>query len=82
MQALQTFVNIPQCLMSPHERTNDERTHVNNLRCRRHDLSIILKLQADFLYSIYPERAGKTSLFYMRGVDFMHFNTCEVEHAL
>ena len=29
-----------------------------------------LKLQATFLYSIYHQQAGKTNLFYMRGVDF------------
>ena len=49
---------------------------VDNLRCLRHDLSDMLKLQAAFLYSIYHQRAGKPSLFHMRGVDFMHFNTC------
>ena len=26
------------------------------------------------MYSIYHQRAGKTSLFHMRGVDFTHFN--------
>ena len=26
--------------------------------------------------SIYHQRAGKTSLLHLRGVDFMHFNTC------
>ena len=41
--------------------------NVNNLHCQRHDLSNILKLQAAFLYSIYYQRAGKTSLFHMRG---------------
>ena len=51
-------------------------TNVNNLRCGRHHLSTILKLQAAFLYSIYHQRAGKTSLLHMRGVDFTHFNTC------
>ena len=41
-------------------------------RCGRHSLSNILKLvQAMFLYSIYHQRAGKTILFHMRGVDFM-----------
>ena len=44
--------------------------------CRRHNLSNILKLQATFLYSIYHQRAGKTSLFHVRGIDFTHFNTC------
>ena len=44
-------------------------------RCGRHSLSNILKLQATFLYSIYHQRAGKTNLFHMRGVDFMHFIT-------
>ena len=39
-------------------------------RCGRHGLSNILKLQATFLYSIYHQRAGKTNLFHMRGVDF------------
>ena len=39
----------------------------NNLHCQRHDLSNILKLQTDVLYSIYHQRAGKTSLFHMRG---------------
>ena len=29
-----------------------------------------------FLYSMYPQRAGKTSLFHMRAVDSTHFNTC------
>ena len=38
-------------------------------------LSNILKLQAAFLYLIYHQRSGKTSLFLMRGVDFTHFNT-------
>ena len=33
-------------------------------------------IQAAFLYSIYHQRAGKTNLFHMRGVDFIHFNTC------
>ena len=47
-----------------------------NLHCRRYALSNVLKLQAAFLYSIYHQRAGKTSLFHMRGVDFTHFNTC------
>ena len=28
-----------------------------------------------FLYSIYHQRTGKTSLFHMRGVDFTHFKT-------
>ena len=42
--------------------------NVNNLRCRRHDLSNILKLQAAFLQV--------TSLFHISRVDFMHFNTC------
>ena len=28
------------------------------------------------MYSIYHQRAGRTSLFHMRGVDFTHFNTC------
>ena len=32
-------------------------------------------IQAALLYSIY-HRAGKTSLFNMRGVDFTHCNTC------
>ena len=48
----------------------------NNLRSRRHDLSDMLKLQQLFLYSIYHQRAGKTSLFHMRGVDFTYFKTC------
>ena len=34
-------------------------------QCRRHNLSNILK-QAAFLYSIYHQQAGKTSLFHMR----------------
>ena len=33
-------------------------------------------LQAAFLYAIYHQQEGKTSLFHMRGVDFTHFNTC------
>ena len=33
-------------------------------------------MQTAFLYSIYHQRAGKTSLFPMRGVDFTHFNIC------
>ena len=49
---------------------------MHNQRCRRHDLSNILKLQAAFLYSIYHQRVCKTSLFHMSGVDFMHCNTC------
>ena len=40
--------------------------NVNNLCRRRHDLSNILKLQAAFLYSIYHQGAGKTSLFHMQ----------------
>ena len=32
--------------------------------------------QAAFLYSMYHQRTGETSLFHMRGVDFTHFNTC------
>ena len=51
-------------------------TDVNNLCWRRYDLSNILKLQAALLYSIYQQRAGKISLFHMRGADFMHFITC------
>ena len=51
--------------------------NVNNLRCRRHDLSNILKVSyAAFMYSIYHQRAGKTNLFHVRAVDFTHFNTC------
>ena len=34
------------------------------------------KTTSIILYSIYHQCAGKTSLFYMRGVDFTHFNTC------
>ena len=34
------------------------------------------KLQTAFLYSIYHQRAGKTSLLHMRGGDFTPFNTC------
>ena len=34
------------------------------------------KTTSVFLYLIYHQRAGKTSLFHMRGVDFKHFNTC------
>ena len=49
---------------------------MNNLCCRSHCLSNILKLQAAFLYSIYHPRAGKTSLCHMRGVDLAHFSTC------
>ena len=45
-------------------------------RGRRHNLSNILKLEAAFLYSIYHQQAGKTSLFHMRGVDFTYFKTC------
>ena len=37
-------------------------------RCGRYGLSNILKLQATFLYSIYHQRAGKTNLFYIRGI--------------
>ena len=40
------------------------------------DHSNILKLQAVFSHSYYYQRAGKTSLFHMRGVDFTHVNTC------
>ena len=43
--------------------------------CGRHGLSNILKLQATFLYSIYPQRAGKTNLFYKRGGRFHAGNT-------
>ena len=39
-------------------------------RCGRHGLSNILKLQATFLYSMYHQRAARTNLFHMRGVDF------------
>ena len=49
-------------------------TNVNNVCCQKHDLSNILKLQVAFLYSIYHQRAGKTSLFHMTGVDFTHYN--------
>ena len=45
---------------------------LKNLHCRRHDLSNILKQQAAFLYSIY-HRAGKTSLFHMKGSIFHAF---------
>ena len=38
--------------------------NINNLRCERHDLLNILKLQSAFLYSIYHQRAGITSLFH------------------
>ena len=34
------------------------------------------KTTSTFFYSIYHQGAGKTSLFYGRGVDFTHFNTC------
>ena len=44
--------------------------------CRRYDLSNIQKIQVAFLYSMYHQGAGKTSVFHMRGVDFTHFNTC------
>ena len=37
------------------------------VRCGRHGLSNILKLQGMFLYSIYHQREGKTNLFHMRG---------------
>ena len=53
--------------------SHNERIIIYNLR---HNLSDILKLQPAFLYSIYHQRAGETSLFHRRGVDFTHFNTC------
>ena len=43
--------------------------------CGSHGLSNILKLQARFLYSIYHERAGKSTLFHMRGDWYHAFNT-------
>ena len=72
MLAWKTFVNISQL----NSREAWWRKNVNNLCCRRHNLSNILKVQAAFLYSIYHQRAGKANLFHMRGVDFTHFNTC------
>ena len=38
--------------------------------CGRHGLSNILKLQAMFLYSMYRQQSGKTTLFHMRGGRF------------
>ena len=38
--------------------------------CGRDGFSNSLKLQTTFLYSIYHQRAGKTNLFHIRGVDF------------
>ena len=43
--------------------------------CGRHGFSNILKLQATLLYSIYHQRAAKTSLFHMRGGRFHAGNT-------
>ena len=68
-----TFVNNPQLT----SRETKWQTNVNNLHCRRNDLSNILKLlQVAILDPIYHQRAGKTSLFHMREVDFTHINTC------
>ena len=53
---------------------NDEQTYnqsaLSKIRSFQHS-----KPTSSFLYSIYHQRAGKTSLFHMRGVDFTHFNT-------
>ena len=46
------------------------------LRCRRHVLSNIPKLLAAFLFLVYHQRARKTSLCHMRGVDYTNCNTC------
>ena len=61
MQALYTFVNIPQLTICTVEGTI---------------------FHAAFLYSIYHQRAGKTSLFHMRGVNVTHFNTCSTFKGL
>ena len=35
-----------------------------------------VKTTSSFLYSMYHQQAGKTSLFHMREAHFAHFNTC------
>ena len=49
---------------------------MNDLRCAVEGMQSFKQAQAAFWYSIYHPRAGKSSLFHMRGVDFTHFNTC------
>ena len=44
--------------------------------CQHSTTDLARGIQAAFLYSIDHQRAGKTSLFHMRGGDFSHFNTC------
>ena len=51
-------------------------TNVNIRRCRRHEHSKTTSITSGFFSSIYHQRAGKTSFFYMRGVDFTPFNAC------
>ena len=69
MRALQTFV--PTNFLARGIMTNERiQSALSKARTFKHSKII----QAAFLCLIYHQRAGKTSLFHMRGVDFAHFN--------
>ena len=74
-----TKLGFPQ---QPHYPIGVKRVQVNSPNVEGTALSNILKLQATFLYSIYPQRAGKTNLFPMRGGRFHAANTLGTVKAL
>ena len=59
---------------SPCERHNYEECKQAVLSKVR-SFTMYSKTRSSFLYSVYHQRVGKTSLFDVRGVDFTHFKT-------